>query len=90
MAFIGHGGSRAPDDEVQELAKLGIGLSSEEVVARAKGKKESDGPSAEENEDEDKNKKQRNKHLWRKYMKIITMVRMRRFVDYTLGLIIRC
>ena len=75
-----------PDDE--ELAKLGIGLSSKEVVARAKGKKESDEPSAEENEDEDKNK-QRNKHLWRKYMKIITMVRMRRFVNYTLGLIIR-
>ena len=75
------------DDE--DLAKLGIRLSSEEVVARAKGKKESDGPSAEENEDEDK-QKQRNKHLWRKYMKIITMVRMRRFVNYTLGLIIRC
>ena len=75
-----------PDDE--ELAKLGIGLSSKEVVARARGKKESDGPSAEENEDKNKNKK--NKHLWRKYMKIITMVRMRRFVNYTLGLIIRC
>ena len=43
-----------PDDG--ELAKLGIGLSSEEVVAGAKGEKESDGPSAEENEDEDKNK----------------------------------
>ena len=54
MTFIGHGGSRVPDDG--ELAKLGIGLSSEEVVARAKGKKESDEPSAEENEDEDKNK----------------------------------
>ena len=54
MALIGYGGSGVPDDE--ELAKLGIGLSSEEVVARAKGKKESDGPSAEENEDEDKNK----------------------------------
>ena len=54
MAFIGHGGSGVPDDG--ELAKLGIGLSSEEVVAGAKGKKESDGPSAEENEDEDKNK----------------------------------
>ena len=37
MTFIRYGGSGVPDD--RELAKLGIGLSSEEVVAGAKGKK---------------------------------------------------